>query len=81
MRRNIVGKLSTSYLAAYDVVWRHADLAAVHKLAPGQALHGVLQVAGVVHEGWGLAAKLQRHRRQVLVGGRSENIKNKNDDC
>ena len=65
----------TSYLAADDVVWRHADLAAVHELAPGQALDCVLQVAGLVHEGRGLAAQLQRNWRQVLVGRGSENTK------
>ena len=66
---------ASSYLAADDVVRRHADLAAVHELAPGQALDGVLQVPGVVHEGRGLAAQLQRHRRQVLVGCCTENTK------
>ena len=63
----------SSCLAADDVVWRHADLAAVHELAPGQALDCVLQVAGLVHEGRGLAAQLQRHRRQMLVGRCAEN--------
>ena len=62
----------TSYLAADDVVRGDADLAAVHELAPGQPLDGVLQVAGVVHEAGGLAAQLQRARSQVLVGGLSE---------
>ena len=61
-------KVPSSYLAADDVVWRHADLAAVHELAPGQALHRVLEVAGLVHEGRGLSAELQSHRGQVLVG-------------
>ena len=62
----------TSYLAADDVVRGDADLAAVHELAPGQPLDGVLQVAGVVHEAGGLAAQLQRAGSQVLVGGLSE---------
>ena len=64
-----------SHLAADDVVWRHADLAAVHELAPGQAVDGVLQVPGVVHKGRGLAAQLQRNWRQVLVGRGAENTK------
>ena len=56
------------HLAAENVVRGHADLAAVHELAPAEPLDGVLQVARVVDVGGGLAAQLQRAGRQVPVG-------------
>ena len=61
-----LGQLGSCFAGAQNIIWRHAGLPGVDELAPGNPLGCQVQICRVIHNARGLAAKLQRHRGQVL---------------